>query len=57
VKIETRIIDGARWVRLDDGLAVVPIGLMDGAEGKKGWRERIATAVKNGEAVVNVGLD
>ena len=54
-KIEVRRMDGATWVKLNMGLAVVPIGLLD--EIREHWTGKIAAAVMKGEAVVNVGLD
>ena len=53
-KIEIRRIDGATWIKLNMGLAVVPIGLLD--EVREHWTGKIADAVMRGEAVVNVGL-
>jgi len=53
-KIEVRRMDGATWVRLDRGLAVVPIDLLN--ELREHWTGKIADAVMRGEAVVNVGL-
>jgi len=53
-KIEVRRMDGATWVKLNMGLAVVPIGLLD--EIREHWTGKIADAVMRGEAVVNVGL-
>jgi hypothetical protein len=55
VKIEVRRMDGKTWVRLDMGLAVVPLELLQ--ELREQWTNAIATAVKEGRAVVNVGLD
>jgi hypothetical protein len=55
VKIEVRRVDGATWVKLNMGLAVVPIGLLD--EFRERWTGKIADAVMRGEAVVDVGLD
>jgi hypothetical protein len=55
MKIEVRRMDGATWVKLSMGLAVVPIGLLE--ELREHWTGKIADAVKRGEAVVNVGLD
>jgi len=51
-KIEVRRMDGATWVRLDRGLAVVPIRLIE--EFRERWTEAIATAVERKEAVVNL---
>ena len=53
-KIEVRRMEGATWVKLNMGLAVVPIGLLD--EIREHWTGKIADAVMRGEAVVNVGL-
>ena len=53
-KVEVRRMDGATWVKLNMGLAVVPIGLLD--EIREHWTAKIADAVMRGEAVVNVGL-
>jgi hypothetical protein len=53
-KIEVRRIDGATWIKLNMGLAVVPIGLLD--EIREHWTGKIADAVMRGQAVVNVGL-
>jgi len=53
-KIEIRRIDGATWIKLNMGLAVVPIGLLD--EVREHWTPKIADAVMRGDAVVNVGL-
>src|SRR6516162_9314190 len=55
MKIEVRRMDGATWVKLSMGLAVVPIGLLE--ELREHWTGKIADALKRGEAVVNVGLD
>ena len=52
MKIEVRRMNGATWVRLDKGLAVVPIGLID--ELKKHWPGKVADAVMREEAVVNL---
>jgi hypothetical protein len=54
-KIEVRRMNGATWVKLELGLAVVPIGLLD--EIKEHWTGKLADAVRRGEAVVNIGLD
>ena len=54
-KIEVRRMDGATWVKLNMGLAVVPISLLD--EIREHWTGKIADAVMKGEAVVNVGLE
>jgi hypothetical protein len=54
-KIKVRRMDGATWVRLGMGLAVVPIGLLD--ELREHWSGKLADAVMKGEALVNVGLD
>jgi len=54
-KIEVRRMDGATWVKLGMGLAVVPIGLLE--ELREHWTGKIADAVLRGEAVVDVGLD
>ena len=54
-KIEVRRMDGATWVRLDRGLAVVSIRMVE--EFRERWTEAIAEAVERKEAVVNVGLD
>jgi hypothetical protein len=48
-------MNGATWVKLVPGLAVVPVGLLD--ELREHWSGRLADAVVDGEAVVNVGLD
>jgi hypothetical protein len=53
-KIEVRRMDGATWIKLNMGLAVVPIGLLD--EVREHWTGKIADAVMRGDAVVNVGL-
>jgi hypothetical protein len=55
MKIEVRRMDGATWVKLNMGLGVVPIGLLE--ELREHWTGMIADAVMKGEAVVNVGLD
>ena len=55
VKIEVRRMSGATWVKLGPGLAVVPVRLLD--ELKESWAGKLADAVLNGKAVVNVGLD
>ena len=55
MKIEVRRMEGAPWVRLDRGLAVVPIRLVE--EFRERWTEPIASAVERKEAIVNVGLD
>jgi hypothetical protein len=55
MKIEVRRMDGATWVKLNMGLAVVPIELVN--ELREHWIGKIADAVMRGEAVVNVGLD
>ena len=52
MKIEVRRMNGATWVRLDKGLAVVPIGLID--ELRKHWTGKVADAVMREEAVVNL---
>ena len=54
-KIEVRRMDGATWVKLNMGLGVVPIGLLD--EIREHWTGKIADAVMKGEAIVDVGLD
>jgi len=54
MKIEVRRMDGATWVKLNMGLAVVPIHLLE--ELREHWTGKIADAVMKGEAVVNVGL-
>jgi hypothetical protein len=51
-KIEVRRIDGATWVKLSMGLAVVPVELLD--ELREHWTGKIADAVLRGEAIVNV---
>jgi hypothetical protein len=51
-KIEVRRMDGAIWVRLDRGMAVVPIWFID--EVREYWTGKIADAVLREEAVVNV---
>jgi hypothetical protein len=50
--IEVRRMDGARWVKLSPDLAVVPIRLLDDL--REHWSGKLADAVMNGEAVVNV---
>jgi hypothetical protein len=55
MKIEVRRMNGATWVKLGPGLAVVPVGLLD--ELRECWTGKLADAVMNGEALVNVGLD
>jgi hypothetical protein len=55
VKIEVRRIDGPKSVKLEPGLAVVPVGLLD--ELREHWTGKLADAVMKGEALVNVGLD
>jgi hypothetical protein len=55
MRIEVRRMDGKTWVRLDVGLAVVPLELLQ--ELREQWTNAIAIAVKEGRAVVNVGLD
>jgi hypothetical protein len=42
-KIEVRRMNGATWVKLNMGLAVVPIGLLD--ELREHWTGKIADAV------------
>jgi hypothetical protein len=54
-RIEVRRMDGATWVKLNMGLAVVPISLLN--EIREHWTGKIADAVMKGEAVVNVGLE
>ena len=54
-RIEVRRMDGKTWVALNMGLAVVPIELLQ--ELREQWTSAIAVAVKEGRAVVNVGLD
>lgn len=50
-------MNNGTWVRLTEGLAVVPIGLVDAFfEGRNEWRYLIAEAVEKGEAVVDVGI-
>jgi len=48
-------MNGSTWVKLGPGLAVVPVGLLD--ELREVWTGKLADAVMNGEALVNVGLD
>ena len=55
MRIEVRRMDGKTWVRLDVGLAVVPLELLQ--ELREQWTNAIAIAVEEGRAVVNVGLD
>jgi len=55
MKIEVRRMNGATWVKLGMGLAVVPIELLQ--ELREQWTNAIAVAVEEGRAVVNVGLD
>jgi|SRR6516165_2808211 hypothetical protein len=55
MKIEVRRMDNATWVKLRMGLAVVPMELLQ--ELREQWTNAIAVAVKEGRAVVNVGLD
>jgi hypothetical protein len=45
-------MDGATWVKLSMGLAVIPVELLD--ELRQHWTSKIADAVLRGEAVVNV---
>ena len=52
VKIEVRRFDGATWVKLGPGLAVVPIGLLD--ELRECWSGKLADAIMEEKAVVNV---
>jgi hypothetical protein len=54
MRVEIRRMNGGTWVKLDEGLAVVPISLID--EFRETWRGLIAAAIEKGEAVVNVGL-
>ena len=54
MRVEIRRMNGGTWVKLDEGLAVVPISLID--EFREMWRGLIAAAIEKGEAVVNVGL-
>ena len=54
VKIEVRRMNGATWVKLVPGLAVVPVRLVD--ELRECWTGKLADAVMNGKAVVDVGL-
>ena len=51
-RIEVRRMDGATWVKLGPGLAVVPARLLD--EIREHWAGKLADAVMNVEAVVNV---
>jgi hypothetical protein len=55
MKIEVRRMEGKTWVKLDVGLAVVPIELLQ--ELRERWTTAVSDAVLRGEAVVNVGLD
>jgi hypothetical protein len=55
MKIEVRRFEGATWVKLVVGLAVVPVGLLD--ELREVWSGKLADAVMEGKAMVNVGLD
>jgi hypothetical protein len=52
MRVEIRRVNGATWVRLDKGLAVVPIGLID--ELREHWTGKVADAVMKEEAVVNL---
>jgi len=52
MRVEIRRVNGATWVRLDKGLAVVPIALID--ELREHWTAKVADAVMKEEAVVNL---
>ena len=56
MKIELRRMNGATWVKLDDGLCVVPIALVDEfVRDWKEWRREFAVAVESGRAVLGFG--
>jgi len=55
-KIEVRRMDGATWVRLEDGLAVLPVALVDEFVRDWGeWRKAFAIALESGKAMVGFG--
>jgi hypothetical protein len=58
-KIEVRRMNGATWVKLDEGLAVVAVKLAEGErwfeQFRDAWREWLSDAVRSGRAVVGFG--
>ena len=52
MKLEVRRVNGEVWVKLGKDLAVVPICLLD--EIRAEWAGKLADAVKDGKAVVNL---
>ena len=56
MKIELKRMDGATWVKLDDGLCVVPVALVDEFVRDWGeWRRAFGVAVETGRAVFGFG--
>ena len=52
MKVEVRWANGETWVKLEPGLCVVPVALLDAI--REEWSGKLADAVKDGEAVVNL---
>jgi hypothetical protein len=47
-KIEVRRMNAATWVRLEDGLAVIPVRLAEGEKWFDEWRELLGDAIREG---------